>query len=210
MFTGLIEETGTISGYKDDRGRRLIDIRCQKVLSGLDIGDSVAVDGVCLTVVQIDSVSFTAEIMNETLQKTTAASWRIQRIVNLERSMQASARFDGHIVQGHVDTTTRLRDRTATSGTLYLRFDLPPEATHLVVPQGSISINGVSLTIAQLTTGDFSVALISHTTGETNLGDLKPGDTVNLEFDILGKYVARMLGQGAAGLSLTRMRELGY
>lgn len=154
-------------------------------------GSSIACNGICLTVVSFTDSTFTIEVMAETITKSNARFWQAGTKLNLERAMKIGSRLDGHWVQGHVDSTSTLMDRHDERGTTYLRFHLCREHAGLVAPQGSIAINGVSLTIARLDGNSFSVALISHTLENSNLSALRAGTEVNLEYDIVGKYLLR-------------------
>lgn len=192
MFTGIIEATSTVIRANEARGVKQVEIKRPKSFTELKTGDSIACDGICLTVVAFGTQSFTVEIMRETVKKTTAAHWNTNTLLNLERALQLGGRLDGHWLQGHVDTTARLLQTRTEGSTLYLRYELQLGDAHLVVPQGSIAINGVSLTLASVEANSFSVALISHTLDNTNLSKLPLGAEVNLEYDILGKYIARL------------------
>lgn len=192
MFTGIIEATSTVIRANESRGVKQVEIKRPKSFTELKTGDSIACDGICLTVIAFGTESFKVEIMRETAKKTTAAHWNTNTLLNLERALQLGGRLDGHWLQGHVDTTARLLQTRTEGSTLYLRYELHPGDAHLVVPQGSIAINGVSLTLAAVEANSFSVALISHTLDNTNLSKLPLGAEVNLEYDILGKYIARL------------------
>lgn len=210
MFTGIIEAEGKIIGLKELSGKRWLTVQCGKMAADIKLGESVACNGICLTVIEKGTDWIQLEIMNESLHKTTASDWKVGMILNLERAVPVSGRFDGHIVQGHVDTTAKVVSVTKQSETTYLTIHLPEDATLFVVGQGSIAINGVSLTIAALHTGTFQVALIGFTLSHTNLRFLKAGDNVNLEFDIIGKYVSRMIGKENKGISKTWLEEQGF
>lgn len=189
MFTGIIEAQGIIQAISSQSGKKLLSISRPPNFDDLKIGASIACDGICLTVLSFDAKSFKVEIMNETLQKSTAKSWLVNRSLNLERAMLFGGRLDGHWLQGHVDRELRVISRQNFSGTEYLKIELHNSDRGLLVPQGSIAINGVSLTIAELKSDHFSIALIGHTLQSTNLSAVKPGDRVNVEYDILGKYI---------------------
>lgn len=194
MFTGIIEAVSTLISFKTVGGKNHFAISRPKSFDDLILSSSIAVNGTCLTVIAYDSASFTVEVMNETLQKTTAADWKIGDKVNLERALKIGDRLDGHWVQGHIDKTAALLQTRTIRDTLYLSFSLSSEDHALVVPQGSISINGVSLTISELQANRFTVALIGHTLENTNLTKVAIGQAVNLEFDIIGKYLLRHKG----------------
>lgn len=207
MFTGIIEETGKLQNLRESGGKRYFTIDCKIVTNDLKIGDSVACNGICLTVVDYSANRITVEAMNETLMKTTAGSWKVNSVINLERAMQLGSRLDGHIVQGHIDTKVPFLFQETEGETVYLWFKLPSEYSGLVVPQGSIAVNGVSLTIARLEKEKFAVALISHTIQETNLND--PGKEVNIEFDIIGKYILRNQKKDS-GITMEWLRENNF
>jgi len=194
MFTGIIDAQSKLLSVQSQSGKKLLCISKPDSFSDLKSGSSIACDGICLTVLEYDSRSFKVEIMNETLQKSTAKSWQPGRILNLERALQIGSRLDGHWLQGHIDRELRLISHHKLNNTDYLRFELQNADRALVVPQGSIALNGTSLTIADLKSDSFSVALIGHTLSNSNLSSLKPGDKVNVEYDILGKYVLRIKG----------------
>ncbi len=210
MFTGIVEETGTIQRIENKGAKRFFTIGCKVVNTGVKLGDSISCDGACLTVIRFDSSSITVEAMQETLSKTTAGDWRQGRVLNLERAMMSGGRFDGHIVQGHVDCHVRVLSSETQRDTRYLEIMLPSEYSKLVVPQGSIAINGVSLTIAKLNASSVTVALIGHTLEMTNLRLLKTGDSVNVEYDILGKYIARYFDRQSTGITEEWLIEKGF
>ena len=197
MFTGLIADKGTITAVEDlgDSGR--LTIRGPLVISDAQHGDSIAVSGVCLTVMDQDTDTFAADVMKESLDKTSLGDLRVGDEVNLERATKAGARLGGHIVQGHVDGTGRILDRTPSEHWEVVRIGLPPELAKYLVAKGSVTVDGTSLTVVDVVDGDepwFSVSLIPTTLAETTLGTKGPGDRVNLEVDILAKYVERLLG----------------
>lgn len=191
MFTGIVETMGEMIGSFDAEGVKNFWIRTS-IAPELKIDQSVCHDGICLTVVEIKDDAFRVQVIDETIEKTNIGSWANGKKINLERSLPANGRFDGHIVQGHVDTTARLIKMKKTEGQLSLEFEHDP-AKGITVNKGSICINGVSLTVVNSAAGSFSVALIPYTTEHTNLGLLNEGSTVNIEFDIVGKYIAKMI-----------------
>ncbi len=197
MFTGLIEEVGTVlRTFPGDRSLTLV-IGARKVLEDLAVGGSIAVDGACLTVVAADAASFTVDLSEETIKRTTLGNLRNAQRVNLERPLTPMARLGGHFVTGHVDGVGTLLSREARGDSHRFRFASPPDLAPLLVLKGSVAVDGVSLTVAALEAGAFAVAVIPHTLAATTLGLKQPGDPVNLETDILGKYVQRMLALGA-------------
>ena len=190
MFTGIIEEVGRISRIEERSGKKYFTITCRKILDSIKIGDSIACNGICLTVISFSDTSIKVEAMNETLSKTTAYFWKNSDHINLERAMLIGTRFDGHLVQGHIDTISKLKSKFTSAQNLVLEYEIPSGFSELLVPQGSIAVNGVSLTISDLNEKTFQVAIIGHTKKNTNLEN---STFVNLEFDIIGKYVQRFL-----------------
>jgi riboflavin synthase len=192
MFTGIIKATAKLISTGSAGGMKQLRIQRPPALPVPEIGASIACDGICLTVVAFDHNSFTVEVMNETAAKTTASNWKPGTLLNLEPALRMGDPLDGHWVQGHIDRTARLLEKKVINATTYLRFELDSRDGRLVAPQGSIAVNGVSLTIADLASNSFTVALIGHTLANTNLSLLPSGGEVNLEYDILGKYLARL------------------
>mgnify|MGYP001293415268 CR=1 FL=1 len=194
MFTGLIEEVGTVERIRK-RGETLeLAIRARKVLEDAKVGDSIAVNGVCLTVVSIRDGAAAMDVMPETFRKTSLHKLSPGDKVNLERAMAAGARFGGHIVQGHADGTGTVRSRIPEGNAVI--FEIAPDDPELmryIVPKGSIAVDGISLTVADAGERSFRVSIIPHTLAETVLSVRKPGDLVNLETDIIGKYVEHLL-----------------
>lgn len=189
MFTGIVETIGKLQAVMDGGAHRRFTIHCPAIANSLKCGDSVATDGLCLTVLTADDKQFTAQAVKQTLLVTTAGEWVVGRSLNLERAMPADGRFNGHFVAGHVDCTGKVLSRTGNHGQLYLKISYPPEYARYLIDKGSITVNGVSLTIATLSEQDFSISMIGHTEQYSNLGTLDNGQRVNLEFDLLGKYV---------------------
>lgn len=194
MFTGIVTETGVIREARREGGGFRIRIEAPRTARGLPRGGSVAVDGVCLTAVSVGRTGFSLQVIPETVRRSTLKAPRKGQRVNLERPLRASDEMGGHFVQGHVDASARVERLRRVGKDVVLTLKLPVGLKPLVVEKGSIAINGVSLTVASVRGAQASVALIPHTLEETNLGDLGPGDTVNVEVDILGKYVMRILG----------------
>ena len=192
MFTGIVETTSRVMRTLNGSGLKAITIELPKSFNDLKKGSSIACDGICLTVTQLNTDSFNVEIMQETVQKTTAGNWNKGTILNLERAMKLEDHLDGHLVLGHIDRTTTLLEKKTISATTYLRFSLDSRDRELVVKQGSVALNGVSLTVAELNSSSFTVALISYTLDTTNLRYLSPGANVNLEYDIIGKYIQNL------------------
>ena len=205
MFTGIVEEVGRVSHIEQHGENRRITVSASEVPKELKPGDSVAVSGVCLTALNIKPDSFCADLAPETWARTSFSRINNGALVNLELPMKADGRFGGHIVQGHVDGVGKLiaLDRIAASENWWLRIELPPEVEKYIVYKGSISIEGISLTVAQLEGRICTVAIIPHTVEMTNLNSLKPGDPINLEADLIAKYVEKMMGKQAGESSLT-------
>jgi len=198
MFTGIIESIGVIRHIEKDRGNIHFTIESE-ISHELKIDQSVAHDGVCLTVVEVTDGAHRVTAINETLEKSSLGEWTIGGLVNIERCMPPSGRFDGHIVQGHVDTTGKVVKVEEDNGSWRYYFSHPVSTDYITVKKGSITINGVSLTVVDSSEEGFSVALIPYTYEHTNFRNFTPGDTVNLEFDIIGKYVAEMMRRGING-----------
>lgn len=207
MFTGLVEETGQIRSVRQS-GRSLhLAVGAEATMAGMRIGDSIAVNGVCLTVVQLGSDSFTTDVMPETFEKTNLRGLPIGAAVNLERTMAVGDRFGGHIMQGHVDGMGTIRSIQEDEIAWWVTVAAPPEILRYIVPKGSIAIDGISLTVADLTAGGFRVSLIPHTRSVTNMKDRRAGDSVNLEVDILAKYVERMINARLDGGAVSQITE---
>ena len=205
MFTGIVEEVGRVTRIEQNGENRRIAVSASEVPKALKPGDSVAVSGVCLTALDIKPDSFCADLAPETWGRTSFSRIRDGALVNLELPMKADGRFGGHIVQGHVDGVGKLiaLDRIAASENWWLRIELPRGVEKYTVHKGSISIEGISLTVAQLEGRICTMAIIPHTVEMTNLNSLTPGDPVNLEADLIAKYVEKMMGGQAAESSLT-------
>lgn len=203
MFTGITEEIGIIRAVRRSACASVLSIGASLVLSDLRIGDSVAVNGVCLTATGKDAGGFTADVMHETLNRSSLGRLVPGSRVNLERAMAADGRFGGHIVSGHIDGTGRITARRQDGSAVWYTVEAVPTLLQYMVEKGSVAIDGVSMTIAAVTETDFSVSLIPHTAGVTILGGKRPGDVVNLETDVIGKYVEKLLrpkqGTGPAG-----------
>jgi riboflavin synthase len=193
MFTGIIETVGRVRSIEPDGDLSRLVIEAPAVLDGVKLGDSVAINGACLTVTRIDGDAFHFDAVKETMDLTALGDLAVDTRVNVERAMRADGRLDGHIVQGHVDGTGRVRLLERQGDDVRLQVDCGPEITDVLVPKGSVAIDGVSLTVVDVTPDGFDVALIPHTLAETNLGSRVAGDRVNLEADVLGKYVRRYL-----------------
>lgn len=193
MFTGIIEEVGTVKSIQKGSVSSFIRINANAVLNGTHIGDSIAVNGVCLTVTDLTGNSFQADVMNETLSRSSLGLLKNGSPVNLERAMSAQGRFGGHIVSGHIDGTGIISSVEQDGIALWYTINTDSGILRYIVEKGSIAIDGISLTIAKVTDNDFSVSIIPHTAAQTVLSSKKTGDTVNLENDIIGKYVEKFL-----------------
>lgn len=215
MFTGLIEETGTLARLDGSaRGARLT-VRCRKVLENTRVGDSIATNGVCLTVVGLTGDSFSADVMAESLRRSGLGALRPGDPVNLERAMAADGRFGGHIVSGHIDGTGTVRAlEPEGDAAVWVTIDAPPQILRYVVEKGSIAIDGISLTVAYVDAACFKVSIIPHTGAETTLLRRRPGDAVNLECDILAKYVEKLMQPSEAprksGITLDFLAQNGF
>jgi riboflavin synthase len=198
MFTGIVEEVGLVRHAADTPSGRRFEIGAERVLERLAVDDSINVAGACLTVVSRDDRSFTVEAVPETLSRTTLGRLTRGSRVDLERAATPTTALGGHIVQGHVDATTTLASRRAEGEGARLRFALPKELARYVVEKGFIALDGVSLTVASLAKTTFDIALIPHSAHRTTLGALREGDPVNVEVDIISKYVERLLGAKGA------------
>lgn len=213
MFTGIIEEVGRVARIEQRGENRRVTIAAEQTPKELKTGDSVAVSGVCLTALDIKSGSFSADLAPETWERTSLSRIHEGVLVNLELPMKANGRFGGHIVQGHVDGVGTLigLERIAESDNCWLNIELPEEIEKYTVYKGSICIEGISLTVAKLERERCTVAIIPHTVEMTNLKSLKPGDPVNLEADLVAKYVEKMMkGAGESSLTIEDLVEQGF
>lgn len=218
MFTGIIEETGTIQNIVRGARSAVLSIGAKKVLEDAKIGDSIAVNGVCLTVCSLESGSFTADVMPETLQRSSLADAGRGSVVNLERAMPADGRFGGHFVAGHIDGTGTITCIRRDDNAVWFTILASEEILRYIVEKGSITIDGISLTVAKVTDADFQVSVIPHTIEVTSLGCRRAGDRVNLETDLIGKYVEKLLGMapavpqeaGSGGITEAFLLENGF
>ncbi len=215
MFTGIIEEVGSVERLLPRAGGSEIRIRAGKVTEGTREGDSISVSGVCLTARNAGPAGFSADVSPETLERTSLSQLRAGSLVNLERALLPSSRMGGHIVQGHVDGLGRIHElKELGDGNWWLSVEVPAELECFCVFKGSISIDGVSLTVAKLAGNLLSVAVIPHTWANTTMRSYRQGGVVNLETDIIAKYVEKMLAArelaGKVGLTESKLRELGY
>lgn len=193
MFTGIVEEIGTVKAVQRSGTSSMIRIEAKKVLSDIHLGDSIAVNGVCLTVTDFDGSTFQADVMNETLSRSSLGSLKTGSPVNLERAMSAEGRFGGHIVSGHIDGTGTVSDIRKDGIAVWYTITALPHIMRYIIEKGSIAIDGISLTVAKVTDSSFSVSIIPHTAEQTILSQKNRGDTVNLENDMIGKYVEKLM-----------------
>lgn len=193
MFTGIVEEIGTVKAIQKGAASSFIKIQADKIFSDMHIGDSIAVNGVCLTVTDFGRKIFRADVMNETLKRSSLGTLKNGSPVNLERAMAADGRFGGHIVSGHIDGTGTVSDIKNDGIAVWYTISAPPEIMRYIVEKGSIAIDGISLTVAAVTDSTFSVSIIPHTAEQTILSTKKVGDVVNLENDIVGKYIEKLM-----------------
>jgi len=192
VFTGIVEEVGRLARVQRSGGNLRVWIEAAKVLEGVKVGDSIATSGACLTVVEISPSGFVVELAEETVRRT-APRWRAGGRVNLERAARLGDRLDGHLVSGHVDGVGRVTRFERRPGAHDLYVEAPPELARYIAPKGSITLDGVSLTVVEVRGRVFSVTLIPHTLSVTTLGELKAGERVNLEIDIIARYVERLM-----------------
>lgn len=211
MFTGLIEEVGIITAVESRGGARRFTVSARSVLDDLSIDDSVAVSGVCLTVVSLSKKHFQVEAVAETLRKTTLESWQTGRRVNLERSLRMADRLGGHLVQGHVDGVASVTEIRPQAGGRLTSFAIPEHLTKYVISEGSIAIDGVSLTVARLHQTIVTISLIPHTLQKTTLSELQVGSQVNVEVDLIGKYIAKLMDSAdSEKISEAWLQKMGF
>jgi len=212
MFTGLIEDTGRVAAFERRGEAGVLRVETALPVAEIAIGDSVAVNGACLTVTAAASGSLTFDVSPETIGRATPRSFRTGARVNLERALRLGERLGGHIVTGHIDCRGRLARMEAVSGNHVLEFTLSAEQARFLVDKGSVAIDGISLTVNTVHANGFSVNIIPHTFAQTTLAGLKPGDEVNIETDIIGKYVERLAQpwRGGSGLTMRTLAENGF
>ncbi len=209
MFTGIIEEIGIVKTIKKGTKSASITVECRKIFDDLKLGDSVSTNGVCLTVTHISNSSFSADLMNETLSKSSLGSLNIGSKVNLERAMPASGRFGGHIVSGHIDGTGKIASIKKDDIAIWYTIKTSQTVMKYIIEKGSITIDGISLTIAKVTHDNFSVSVIPHTAKETTLSEKGIGCLVNLENDIVGKYIEKF-SQDNKGITKEFLTKNGF
>ena len=216
IFTGIIEELGVVKSIAINGASGCITIKAKKLLEGTQLGDSIAVNGTCLTVTSINSDGFSADVMAETVKRTSLSQVGKGDLVNLERAMILNGRFGGHIVSGHIDGTGTITKYTKEENAIWVTIKAPDEILDLIVEKGSICIDGISLTVATVSDQDFQVSIIPHTAKETTLIHKKVGSLVNLENDIVGKYIKKLMennqeeqAKKASGLTMEMLEEYG-
>ena len=214
MFTGIIEEVGTVAGIVHNKANRRMSISASRLVKELRKGDSIAVSGVCLTAVEITPKSFSADLAQETWKRTSFSRIKTGSLMNLELPMRPSGRFGGHIVQGHVDGTGKFiaLEKISHANDYWLNVEIPEELTRYVISKGSICIEGISLTVATIDGRKVSLAIIPHTAEMTNLKSLKAGDPLNLEVDMIAKYVEKMIRPGTASgrITIEKLVQQGF
>ena len=211
MFTGIIEEIGTVRRIEHGAKGARLTIQANTVLEDTRIGDSIATNGVCLTVVSMTGDSFSADVMAESLRRSSLGTLQGGSPVNLERAVAANGRFGGHIVSGHIDGTGTIASQKREDNAVWVKIKTPAPLLRYIVEKGSIAIDGVSLTVAAVTDTDFSVSIIPHTGAQTILLGKKPGDPVNLECDVIGKYVEKLTApHKTGGISTNFLAENGF
>ena len=214
MFTGIVEEVGRVQSIRREPANAVLTIAASKVLEDVHLGDSIAVCGVCLTVTSFTASAFTADVMHETLNRSSLGALKPGSPVNLERAMPANGRFGGHIVSGHIDGTGRITRIRPDGNAIWYTVSATPSLLRYIVEKGSIAMDGISLTVAAVDAASFSVSVIPHTAANTVLGTKRPGDTVNLETDLIGKYVEKLLSfrdePASGGLTLEILRQNGF
>ena len=211
MFTGIVEEIGTLKAVQKGRHSAVLRIQAKKILEDVHIGDSIAVNGICLTVTEFSPNEFAADVMHETLDRTNLGQLQQGSPVNLERAMAANGRFGGHIVSGHVDGVGTISSITRDDNAIWYTISAAPEILRYIVEKGSITIDGTSLTVARVSHKDFAISAIPHTVAVTILGKKKVGDKVNLENDIIGKYVEKLMlgGQSSQTVAASEPKKSG-
>jgi riboflavin synthase len=211
MFTGIVEESGTVIGLDPSGGDNALRIRCRIAIEGTRIGDSINVNGVCLTVTDLTSDSFSVNLQPVTMRLSNLGDLRAGDRVNLERALAAGQRMGGHYVQGHVDGAGRIVEQRGEGKAILVRIAAPDEVLHYSVERGFISVDGASLTIMELHPDGFTVSLVYHTQQNITLTDKRPGERVNLEADVMAKYVERLLGQDKRpGVDMDLLRRSGF
>jgi len=209
MFTGLVAELGEAVSLKKQAKGAVLEVRASGTASGAAIGDSIAISGACLTVTGIRDAAMSFDLSDETLQSTTLGSLKPGDRVNLESSLRADSKLGGHFVTGHVDAVGKIRSKKKAGEAFKVEIEAPPEVMDFLVEKGSVAVDGISLTVVDVLSGSFTVVIIPHTAEVTTIGFKGPGDAVNLEADILGKYVLRFLERAKSGSTLMKKLQEG-
>lgn len=210
MFTGLVEETGKLVSSQREGGSLKLTFSADIVLNETKTGDSININGACQTVVDLSDTTFTVNTVQETIKKSTLGRLKPGDVVNLERALRADARLGGHFVLGHVDTVGNIISVTDLGGSHAYEISFADSFSDYIIPVGSIAVDGISLTVAELKSGSFTIAVIPHTIENTNLKHIGSGSEVNLEFDVLGKYVLKASGKSPGGITEEWLREKGF
>ena len=210
MFTGIIEEVGNIKSVTSKGGNSFLKIAAKKVLEGTKLGASIAVNGVCLTVVELNDSDFQAEATRETLERSSLKKLVSGSRVNLERALKADGRFDGHIVMGHVDATGVIKSLKQNEGSHFISIEIPEKYSRYIVDKGSVAVDGISLTVTECIKNIFTLNIIPHTFEITVLNERKIGDEVNIEVDIIGKYFEKLHSSGKKEITKEFLNENGY
>jgi riboflavin synthase len=211
MFTGLIECTGRVAALRRSGDRAVLEVSAPLPANEISIGDSIAVNGACLTVITIQGDRFSFDVSPETVARTSFASVQPGSPVNLERALTFGGRLDGHLVTGHIDCVGRLEKRVQQGNAVFLGFSLPREQARMLVEKGSVAVDGISLTVNTVSDSGFSVSIIPHTLEKTSLAGIVPGKMVNVETDIIGKYVARLTTPfNDSGLMMEKLLQNGF
>jgi len=213
MFTGIIEGLGTISQIKSSGQSRRMAINANYKLEDIKIGDSIAVNGACLTLVSFAEQRFEVDLSPETVTKTTLGKAKIGDLVNLERALRISDRIDGHLVSGHIDGIGTIKNRKTSENAIIITYHLPESIAQDIIKKGSVAVDGISLTVVSVSAREFTVAVIPHTLQVTTLSERRPGDPVNLEVDIVARYIQRLMATGqmsGKGLTERSLQEMGY
>lgn len=210
VFTGLVEEVGTLRRFENRGPSARLTVDCRRVKEDAELGDSIAVNGVCLTVVDRPDGGLVFDAVEETLRRTSLTELRQGANLNLERAVAVGDRLGGHIVQGHVDGTGHFKGKRKSGNGHEFRFDTEPKLLRYIVPKGSIAVDGISLTVVHVDAKGFTVWIVPHTLDNTNLGTKKEGERVNLETDVLAKYVEKLLKTDGAGVDIGKLASTGF
>ncbi len=210
MFTGIVEEVGLVRTIQRRTGYQRTSLEAKRVLADVAISDSISIDGACHTVVEVGRQGFSFESVSETLERTTLGRLKTGDRVNLERSLKLSDRLGGHLVAGHVDGMGRVQERRRWADNVAFRIGMPAELVPFVANKGSIAVDGISLTVVSAGARDFTVTVIPHTMEVTTIGDRRVGDAVNLEVDMVARYLDRLIGRHASYGELATARDMGY